>query len=120
MHELPTACGGAATLPGAGLTGAQGVIVPRTNVRHLMLKPKVIEAVRAGRFHVFAVGTVEEAVGLLTGTSAGARQADGTFPGASVNRRVEDRLHDMAEAARRLHGGAAMDGSPGRVQPAGR
>jgi lon-related putative ATP-dependent protease len=95
----------------AGLTGAQGVLVPQANVRHLMLKPAVVEAVRAGRFHVFALATAEDAVELLTATPAGVRQADGAFPEGSVNRRIDDRLRAMAEAARRLHGGPTADGS---------
>jgi lon-related putative ATP-dependent protease len=95
----------------AGLTGAQGVLVPQANVRHLMLKPALVEAVRAGRFRIFAVATAEDAVELLTGTPAGVRQADGAFPDGSVNRRIDDRLRAMAEAARRLHGGPTADGS---------
>jgi lon-related putative ATP-dependent protease len=98
-----------------GLSGEQGVLVPRANVRNLMLKPAVVDAVRTGTFHVFAMETVEEALELLTGTPAGARQADGSFPEGTVNRRIENRLRAMAEAARRLHGGAAPDGSRKRT-----
>jgi lon-related putative ATP-dependent protease len=100
----------------AGFTGTQGALVPAANVRHLMLKPAVVEAVRAGRFHVFAVSTIEEAVELLTGSPAGERRADGTFRKGSVNRLIDDRLRAMAEAARRLHGGPAMDGAAERVE----
>jgi lon-related putative ATP-dependent protease len=99
----------------AGLTGSQGVLVPAANVSHLMLKPAVVDAVRAGRFHVLAVTTIEEAVELLTGTPAGERRPDGTFPGGSVHRLIDDRLRAMAEAARHLHGGPALDGAADRV-----
>ena len=77
--------------------------------------PAVVEAVGEGRFHVFAVATVEDALELLTGTPAGARRADGAFPEGSVNHRIDARLRAMAEAARRLHGGSAMDGSADRA-----
>ena len=60
-----------------GLTGRQGVIIPQTNVRHLMLHPDVVEACRRGQFHVWAVSTVDQAVALLTGQSTGERGPDG-------------------------------------------
>jgi predicted ATP-dependent protease len=94
-----------------GLTGEQGVLIPATNVRHLMLKPAVVEAVRAGRFHVFAVATIEEALALLAGRDAGERGPDGSFPPDSVNRLIDDRLRGMAEAARRFLGGSGPDGA---------
>ncbi len=83
-----------------GLTGEQGVMIPRTNVRHLMLRPDVVEAVRAGKFHVWAVSTIDEGIEVLTGTPAGARDETGQFPEGTVNRRVEDRLRYLAERAR--------------------
>lgn len=86
-------------MPG-GLTGHQGVVIPRANVRHLMLREDVIEAVRAGRFHIYAVSTVDEGIEVLTGVPAGERGADGLFPEGTVNRRVEDRLRAFAERAR--------------------
>jgi lon-related putative ATP-dependent protease len=90
----------------AGLTGAQGVLVPNANVRHLMLKPAVVEAVRAGQFHVFAIGTVDDALELLTGV-----------PAATVHKRIEDRLAGMAETAREFFG-AARDGATRGVRGA--
>jgi len=92
-----------------GLTGTQGVIIPAANVRHLMLKPEVVEAVAAGRFAVHAVRTVDEALALLTGTAAGERDATGHFPAGSVNARVERRLASFAERVRSFAAGA-----PGR------
>jgi len=80
-----------------GLNGRQGVIIPTANVRHLMLRDKVVDAVRSGAFSVFAVSTVDEALGLLTGEEAGERDATGRYPEHSVNGRVERRLATFAE-----------------------
>lgn len=82
------------------LTGEQGVLVPRRNVKNLMLRRDVVEAVEAGRFHVWAVNTVDEALELLTGRPAGERAADGHFPEKSVNAAVEARVVAFAKAAR--------------------
>ena len=84
-----------------GLTGQQGVIIPRANVRHLMLRQDVVESVRRGEFHVYAVSTIDEGIEILTGVPAGARGEDGLFPEGTVNRRVEDRLRRFAEHMRR-------------------
>ena len=86
-----------ATCKVKGLTGDQGVIIPAANVRHLMLKPEVVEAVAAGKFHVYAVNAVDEALEILTGVAAGARQPDGTYEPDTVNARVEQRLRRFAE-----------------------
>jgi lon-related putative ATP-dependent protease len=85
---------------GAGLTGSQGVLIPETNVKHLMLRADVVAAVAAGRFHVWAMRTVDEGLELLTGLPAGERGADGRFPEDSVNGRVAARLASFAEKAR--------------------
>ncbi|HHC71463.1 MAG TPA: ATP-dependent protease, partial [Thiotrichales bacterium] len=79
-----------------GLEG-QGVIIPHANVRHLMLREDVVDAVREGRFHVYAVHTVDEAVELLTGLPAGERGEEGRFPEGTLNQRVEGRLIQLAE-----------------------
>lgn len=83
-----------------GLTGTQGVILPRANLDHLMLRQDVVDAVAAGRFHVWAVATVDEAVEVLTGLPAGARDADGRWDDGTFNDRVQARLTSFAEAAR--------------------
>ena len=83
-----------------GLTGSQGVLVPAANVAHLMLAERVIGAVRARRFRVWPVETVDEAMELLTGRVAGVRDADGLYPVRSVNGHVEIGLVRLAEAAR--------------------
>jgi len=75
-----------------GLDGEQGVLIPAANVRHLMLRNDVVAAAEAGRFAVFPVTHVDEGIELLTGITAGARDTQGLFPEASINRLVEDRL----------------------------
>jgi predicted ATP-dependent protease len=92
-----------------GLTGTQGVIIPAANVRHLMLKREVIGAVEAGRFAVWPVETVDQALAILTGIPAGERDATGRFPADTVNARVEHRLAAFAERVRTF-----MAGPPGR------
>jgi predicted ATP-dependent protease len=89
-----------ATCKVKGLTGEQGVIVPRANLPHLMLQDEVVEAVRAGQFHVWAVDTIEEGIELLTGCPAGARQADGGYQEGTVNALVEQRLQHYADQLR--------------------
>ncbi len=80
-----------------GLTGTQGVVIPEANVRHLMLRPDVVQAVREGKFHVYAVSTVDEGIALLTGVPAGEPDAEGNYPEGTVNYRVQKRLLEMAE-----------------------
>ena len=83
-----------------GLTGEQGVLIPKSNVPHLMLRKDVVAAAEAGRFRVFPVETIDEGIELLTGLPAGERGRDGRFPETSVNARVEARLSAFAKAAR--------------------
>lgn len=85
-----------------GLTGEQGVVIPAPNVRHLMLRPDVVEAVARGQFHIWAVDTIDEGLELLTGMPAGERDESGRFPPGSVNARVDARLQEFAERLRRL------------------
>lgn len=80
----------------AGLTGQQGVLIPRRNVRNLMLRRDVIEAVSKGRFRIYAIAHIDEAMELLTGLAAGTRNGDGAFEDGSVNANVETRLRDFA------------------------
>jgi lon-related putative ATP-dependent protease len=83
-----------------GLTGDQGVLIPATNVRHLMLRDDVVEAVAQGKFHVYPVRTVDEGIALLTGMPAGERDDNGLYPEGTINQRVEVRLLVLAEQAR--------------------
>ncbi len=84
-----------------GLTGRQGVVIPHSNLRNLMLREEVVEAVRQGRFHVWAVRTLDEGLEVLTGLPAGQRQPDGTFPEGTVHARVAARLEEFNERLRR-------------------
>ncbi len=95
-----------------GLTGDQGVIIPASNVRNLMLNREVVAAVEAGRFHVHAVSSIDEGLELLTGLPAGKRNVGGAFAPHTVNGRIEARLYQLAE---RLHPQPGGDhGSRGR------
>jgi len=98
-----------------GLDGSQGVLIPAANQRHLILERRVVEAVESGRFHVYPLGRIDEALTLLTGVPAGARGADGRFEPGSVNARVEERLRELARQRRAFgahgDGGAGGDGS---------
>jgi lon-related putative ATP-dependent protease len=97
-----------------GLTGDQGVVIPRANVRHLMLREDVVEAVADGRFAVYAVTTVAEAIELLTGMPAGVRSiVDGEFPEGTINHRVENRLRDFSYTMHAFaQGGPAPEEAP--------
>jgi lon-related putative ATP-dependent protease len=83
-----------------GLTGTQGVLIPRSNVQHLMLRRDVVEACGQGRFAVYPVASIDEGIALLTGRIAGERGADRLYPEGSVNRLVEDRLRSFAKILR--------------------
>jgi len=75
-----------------GLTGNQGVILPRANVQHLMLRPEVVEAAAAGRFAIYAIERIDDALALLTGCEAGERGRDGLFPAGTANAQIEAAL----------------------------
>ncbi len=78
-----------------GLTGTQGVIIPASNVKHLMLRWDVVHAVEAGQFHVYAVTTVDEALALLSELEAGAVDEQGNYPSNSFNAQVESQLQQF-------------------------
>ena len=80
-----------------GLTGDQGVIIPRANVATLMLDERVLQAVEGGQFHVYAVSQADEALSLLVGEEAGTADENGEFTEGSVNARVVERLREIAE-----------------------
>lgn len=84
-----------------GLTGEQGALVPISNVRHLMLREDVIQAVAEGKFHIYAVSTIEEGIELLTGSPAGEPDADGRYPEGTVYARVQAKLEEYAEKAKK-------------------
>lgn len=80
-----------------GLTGQQGVMIPKTNERHLMLHEDVVQAVNDGRFHIWSIETVEQGIEILTGVKAGQRGKTGKFTKESVYQLVDDRLRTMGE-----------------------
>ncbi|HDH98609.1 MAG TPA: ATP-binding protein [Deltaproteobacteria bacterium] len=79
------------------LTGKQGVIIPESNVKDLMLRKDVLRAVKEGKFHIYAVRTIDEGIEILTGKKAGARKADGTYPRGTINALVDAKLKELAE-----------------------
>ena len=83
-----------------GLTGGQGVLIPASNVQHLMLREDVVEACKAEQFSVYGVDTIDRGIEILTGMAAGALTDDETYPTDSINGRVDARLRNFAEAAR--------------------
>ena len=87
-----------------GLSGGQGVLIPKPNLPHLVLRDDVVQAIAEGRFHLHAASTVEEAVEVLTGVDAGTRDEHGRFPAASVFGRVERRVIEIAERLRVAEG----------------
>jgi lon-related putative ATP-dependent protease len=89
-----------------GLTGDQGVLIPASNAQHLMLRQDVVDGVAAGRFRVWTVATVDEALELLTGVAAGVANERGEFPADSVNGRAEARLAALATSSRAREGDA--------------
>ncbi|HEX9387201.1 MAG TPA: hypothetical protein VF918_12840 [Anaerolineales bacterium] len=80
-----------------GLTGKQGVIIPDSNVKHLMLCEEVVETVRKGKFHIYPVSTIDEGIELLTEVEAGERNTEGKYPENTVNFAIQARLRELAE-----------------------
>jgi len=85
-----------------GLTGHQGVIIPRANLPHLMLKDDVVNAVREGRFHIYQVGSITEGIEILTGVTAGAADAAGVYPQDAVYGRIQNKLKTYLERGQDL------------------
>jgi len=89
-----------------GLNGKQGVMIPSKNMRNLMLKQEVLDAVKEGKFHIWPVNTVEEGIEILTGMEAGFLQPDGTYPEGTVFRKVSDRLLEIAQIVKEFGKGS--------------
>jgi lon-related putative ATP-dependent protease len=83
-----------------GLTGDQGVIIPMQNIKNLMLRYDVIEAVKSGQFHVYAIRDIDQGIEILTGVAAGER-SEGGYPEGTIHYRVEKRLKDFAEGLKK-------------------
>ncbi len=84
------------------LTGDQGVIIPHQNVKDLLLRPDVIEAVEKGKFHIYPIKTINEGIEILTGMPAGKRLANGKFTPGSVLAIVDEKLREMALTLQRF------------------
>lgn len=93
-----------------GLTGEQGVLIPRANVTHLMLKPDIIEAVEQGQFHLYPVKHIAEGIELLTGTAAGERDESGAYPADSVFGKARARLEEYVKKSFALRNKYKSDG----------
>jgi predicted ATP-dependent protease len=93
-----------------GLTGHQGVVIPDANRKNLMLKPEVITAVAEGSFHIWSVTSIDQGIEILTGTPAGERQEDGSWPEGTVNERVDRRLREMTEIVKSFQEGVNLEG----------
>jgi lon-related putative ATP-dependent protease len=100
-----------------GLTGAQGVMIPRANVRNLMLRPDVVEAVQAGKFRVYAVATIDEGIEVLTGVPAGVCDRDGKYSEGSVNDRVEQKLRQFTEQQNKIAAAVNRERNPAAGNP---
>ena len=80
-----------------GLNGEQGVLIPVSNIKHLMLRRDVVAAAEAGKFRIYAVENVDQAITILTGVAAGEADANGIYAEGSVNRRVAERLAELSD-----------------------
>ena len=81
----------------AELNGQQGVLIPESNVKDLMLRKDVVEAVKKGKFHVYSVKTIDEGIEILTGKKAGEMKPNGTYPKGTINAMVNEKLRELAE-----------------------
>ncbi len=83
-----------------GLNGEHGAIIPIQNVRNLHLSDKIIDAVKKGKFHIYAISTIDEGIEILTGVPAGAKDKNGKFPYGTVNHLVQEKLKKYSELAK--------------------
>lgn len=95
-----------------GFTGEQGVIIPESNVKHLMLRQDVVAAAEAGKFRIVPIATIDQGLELLTGLPAGTANPDGTYPEGTLNHRIAARLDTLAEKATALMRQAMGGGGP--------
>jgi len=89
------------TCKNIGLTGSQEVIIPQANTRNLMLKAEVVEATRNGKFHIWPISTLDEALSLLTDLDLGELQDDGAYPEGSFNFHVHRRVEEFSEMTKK-------------------
>ena len=87
-----------------GALNSQGVMIPESNVKDLMLRPDVVEAVKEKKFHIYPVKSIDQGIEILTGKKAGKRKADGFYPKGSINKLVDDKLAELAEGLKNFAG----------------
>jgi len=80
-----------------GLTGEQGVLIPVSNIKDLMLRKDVVEAVKKGKFHIYAVKTIDDGIEILTDKRAVEKRPDGSYPEGTINYLVDEKLKALAE-----------------------
>lgn len=98
-----------------GLTGSQGVLIPAANVKHLMLRQDVVDAAREGKFQVYPVETIDQAIGLLTGVPAGEPDENGDYPPESINGKMISRLEELSRLRQEFSEVAQEKGSEKEV-----
>lgn len=84
------------------ITKKQGVIIPESNVKDLMLRKDLVEAVKKGQFHIYPVKTIDEGIEILSGKKAGGKKAAGTYPKGTINYLVDKKLRELAEGLKRF------------------
>lgn len=97
-----------------GLNADQGVLIPRQNLRNLMLREEVVDAVRQGRFHIYSATTIDEGIEILTGVRAGEKQKDGVYPEGTISCLVNKRLEEMAERLKGFYDEEKKEGAQRR------
>ena len=98
-----------------GLSGSQGVLIPAANVKHLMLRQDVVDAAREGKFRVYPVETIDQAIGLLTGVPAGEPDENGDYPPESINGKMIGRLEELSRLRQEFSEAAQEKGSEKEV-----
>ena len=83
-----------------GLDGSHGVVIPESNVKNLMLKEEVVDAIKEGKFHIYPVKTIDEGIEVLTGVPAGELREDGAYPADTINYLVQRKLDELAEISK--------------------
>ena len=82
-----------------GLTGSQGVIIPKQNVKDLMLCQEIVDAVKEHKFHIYSISNINEGVEIMLGVKPGTLRSDGTYTANSVYRKVADKLYELHKIA---------------------
>jgi predicted ATP-dependent protease len=93
-----------------GLSNEQGVLIPESNVEHLMLRQDVRQAVEDGKFHIYAVQSIDQGMEILTGVPAGEADANGVYPPDSVNGQVQKRMQELSEKREQFAAGKEQGG----------